>query len=162
MAQEMFHLTPSGYNKLKQKLAGLIEVDLREANEQIQEMKTEQQSEDAIFFDVMVEKERIEEKIQYLENVISNANIMTQDENPELVSPGNRVIAYDMDEKEDIEMDLIGSAEKALGLDGVSVKSPVGQALLGHKVGDKVEVEVPMGKVRFKIKKILMIPYDEE
>lgn len=161
MADQNYILTKTGYEKLRRELVALQTKEMTEVADLLAEALEDEQGEEAFFFDAMVTKERVKERIDHLENVLANATIIENDSDPDSVTPGNRVTVYDMDEKEQIIFDLRGSAEIAAGNKGVSIESPVGKALLGHKVGDKVEVEVPDGVVRYKVRKIEMIPDDE-
>jgi transcription elongation factor GreA len=111
--------------------------------------------EEATFFDAMVEKERLDERIGHLRYVLEHAEIINGDNDPDLVDPGDRVTVWDLNNKEEVVYDLIGSEEVAHGRHGVSIKSPVGQALIGHRIGDVVEVEIPDGIARYTIRKIV-------
>lgn len=154
-------LTRTGYQKLQRELEILLSEDTQEVAELLADARDDEQGEEAVFFDIMVEKERLQERIGYLKRLLANAVVVDQDQDPDRVSPGNRVTVRDLDEDEEIVFDLIGSAEVAMGRRGVSIVSPVGKALLGHKIGERVEVEVPAGTSRYKILKIEMIP-DED
>ena len=70
------------------------------------------------------------------------------------VSPGCRFIVKDLEEDEEEEYHFVGSQE-ADPMDGkISDESPFGKAMLGKKVGDVVEVEAPIGIVKYEILKI--------
>ena len=125
------------------------------------EAREDDQGEEAVFFDAMVNKERLDERVSHLQNVLVRAEIIEEDDEPDAVTPGNRVTVYDTKEKEEFSLDLLDTEEIAHGRRGVSLNSPVGRALLGKHVGDRVKVEVPDGVVTFKVRKIEMIP-DEE
>ena len=72
----------------------------------------------------------------------------------EEVSPGCRFIVKDLEEDEEEEYHFVGSQE-ADPMDGkISDESPFGKAMLGKKVGDVVEVEAPIGIVKYEILKI--------
>ena len=88
----------------------------------------------------------------------ARAEIIDADEDPDTITPGNRVTVYDTAEKEEFTMDLLDTEEITHGRRGVSLDSPVGQALLGKKVGARVKVEVPDGLVTYKVRRIEMIP----
>ena len=60
----------------------------------------------------------------------------------------------DLKRKEDIEYTLAPPDEADVDNDVISVKSPIGAALLGKSVGDTVDIQVPAGKLKYKIKKI--------
>jgi len=158
MEEKKHVLTRSGYDKLQVELEKLLSEESGEVAEKLAEARENEAGEEAIFFETMVEKERLDERIAYLRYVLANATIVDHDDDPEHVSPGNRITVYDKDEKEELIFDLLGSAEVTSGRQGVSLDSPVGKALLGHAVGDTVKVEVPDGVVKYKIRKIELIP----
>ena len=109
----------------------------------------------------MVSKERLDERVSHLQNVLARAEIIDADEDPNTITPGNRVTVYDAAEKEEFTLDLLDHEEITHGRRGVSLDSPVGKALLGQKVGARVKVEVPDGLVTYKVRKIEMIPDGE-
>lgn len=161
MEDKKQYLTRAGYQKLQRELEILLSEESEEVAELLAEAREDEQGEEAMFYESRIEKERLDDRIAYLRYVLANATIVDHDEDPEHISPGNRVTVYDKDEKEEVVFDLLGGAEVAAGRHGVSIEAPVGQALLGHKVGDTVKVDVPDGVVRYKIRKIEWIP-DED
>jgi transcription elongation factor GreA len=161
MDQDDIILTRAGYEKLKRELEMLLTEDREEVVAQLLDVRDDTEAgEEATFYDAIRSKELVDQRIAHLQGILVRATIIDDDPDPERVSPGNRVTAVDMETKESIFFDLIGSEEVAHGRSGVSIESPVGKALLNHSIGDTVEVEVPIGTVRYKIKKIEMIPDD--
>lgn len=161
MAEESFYLTKEGYANLERELQILVEEDRQKMAEQLKDVHEDTEyGEEATFFDVVTAKERLEEKINYLRRVLARAEIIGEDRDPLRIDPGERVTVWDFETKEEVMFDLLGGAEITTGRYGVSIKSPVGQALLGKKVGDVIEVEVPDGIARFAIRKIEPIPPD--
>ncbi len=161
MSDSEFILTRAGYNKLKIELDKLLNEEIGKAAERLAEAHEDEAGDEANFYAAKVNKERLDARAAHLKLVLAQAEIIEEDPDPESVSPGNRVTVLDIDEKEELVFDLLGSTEIANVRKGVSINSPVGKALLGQRVGDKVEVEVPVGIARYKIRKIEMIPDDE-
>ena len=161
MAERRILLTRQGYNKLQRELNILTSVENSKVAEMLAEAREDDQGEEAVFFDAMVSKERLDERVSHLQNVLARAEIIDADEDPDTITPGNRVTVYDTAEKEDFTMDLLDSEEITHGRRGVSLDSPVGKALLGKRVGDRVKVEVPDGLVTYKVQQIEMIPDDD-
>jgi transcription elongation factor GreA len=151
-------LTRSGYERLQQELNAMIEQDRGSVDAFVAEMHEEEQGDEALFFDAMVAKEQLESRITYLKYVLATAKIIDDDDTPDRVTPGNRVTILDLDQKEEFVLDLIGGAEATLGLEGVSIDSPVGKALLGGRIGDRIKVDVPDGLAHYEIRAISMIP----
>lgn len=158
MAERRIQLTRRGYEKLQRELNILTSEENSKVAEMLAEAREDDQGEEAVFFDAMVSKERLDERVSHLQNVLARAEIIDADADINIVTPGNRVIVYDSGEKEEFALDLLDTEEIAHGRRGVSLDSPVGKALLGKRVGDRVKVEVPDGTVTYRIRGIEMIP----
>ena len=161
MAERRIRLTRQGYQKLQREFNILTSEENTKVAEMLAEAREDDQGEEAVFFDAMVSKERLDERVSHLQNVLARAEIIDADEDPDTITTGNRVTVYDSSEKEEFTLDLLDTEEITLGRRGVSLDSPVGKALLGRQVGDRVKAEVPDGLVTYKVRKIEMIP-DED
>lgn len=157
---EEHHLTRAGYEGLEKELRKLEKVELPEIAQRLSDIRSETDSEgeDPQLFNILSQKNYIDERIANLKRILANAVIIEEDFDPERANAGDRVVVYDMDEKEELIFDLLDSAEVVHSRRGISTKSPVGKALLGKRVGEKVEVETPGGKARFKIVRLEEIP----
>jgi transcription elongation factor GreA len=161
MSNEEIIITRAGYGQLKRELDKLENVEAIEMAERMVEVQGEAAfSEDSAFIDAMKEKNYLDERIGRLKSIIATATIIDDDPDPETASPGDRVIVKDLDTKEELTFDLLGGVEVAHGRRGVSIASPVGKALLGKRVGDQIEVQVPDGVSRYKIVRMETIPID--
>ena len=69
----------------------------------------------------------------------------------DVVSVGSKVEVLDIEYDEKMEYTIVGSAEADPFLGKISNESPVGSALLGHKTGEEVDVQVPDGIIKYKI-----------
>ena len=111
-------------------------------------------SENADYDEAKNEQGEVESRIMKIEDMIRNAKTIEVVENSDTVGVGNTVTLYDEEFDEDVEYKLVGTAESN-PLEGyISNESPVGEAIIGRKVDDRVEVETPNGKMYFVIKKI--------
>ena len=154
--QKPTHLTREGLKHYQERLEYLkgektmeiikrIEIargfgDLSE-NSEYDDAKREQQENEA-------EKHRIEE-------ILKNYVLIDEtDLNTDTVRLGQCVTLYDYDFEEEVEYYLVGSTEAEPIAGKISNESPVGQAILGKKVDDIVEVETLDGVVKYKIVKI--------
>ena len=155
MANE-FVLTKKGKQDLEAQLEYLKTVKRAEISEQIKVARSfGDLSENAEYTEARNEQSRIEGKIQTLESTLRMATIVDDDEvNLEKVSIGTKVrlLEKEMDEEETYQ--IFGSMEADVANNIISNESPVGQALLGHSVGDEVSVEVPGGVAHFIILEI--------
>ena len=111
-------------------------------------------SENADYDEAKNEQGEVESRIMKIEDMIRNAKTIEVIENSDEVGVGNTVTVYDEEFDEDLEYKIVGTAESN-PLEGfISNESPVGEAIIGHKVDDRVEVETPNGKMYFVIKNI--------
>ncbi|NMA66000.1 MAG: transcription elongation factor GreA, partial [Clostridiaceae bacterium] len=98
------------------------------------------------------EQAQNEVRIVQLENMLKNATIIDEDEvDTKVVNLGTKVKITELNSKDEFVFQIVGSTEADPALSRISNESPVGRALIGHKVGDIVDVEVPGGKIRYKI-----------
>jgi len=154
MSEEKYFLTRSGYQRLERELQFLREMQAGEIEQVAEAFDDTDFGENAAYYDAVTDKDRMAARIAHLEWVLARAQVVEGDSDPEHVTPGNRVTVWDPEEKEEIIFDIISSEEVAYGVKGISTESPVGKALLGHQVGDTVEVKVPAGVVRYQVRKI--------
>ena len=111
-------------------------------------------SENADYDEAKNEQGEVESRIAKVEDMIRNAKTIEVIENSDEVGVGNTVTVYDEEFDEDLEYKIVGTAESN-PLEGfISNESPVGEALIGKKKGDKVEVATPNGKCYYTIKEI--------
>ena len=109
-------------------------------------------SENSEYDDAKNEQAKIEARIVELEAMLKNYEIITEDEiSGDKVVIGVKVTIKDMQTKEEFTYSIVGSAEADPMNDKISDESPVGKALIGHSVGQKVEIELGGDKVVYKI-----------
>ena len=151
-----FVLTKKGKQDLEAQLEYLKTVKRAEISEQIKVARSfGDLSENAEYTEARNEQSRIEGKIQTLESTLRMATIVDDDEvNLEKVSIGTKVRLLDKEMDEEETYQIFGSMEADVANNIISNESPVGQALLGHSVGDEVSVEVPGGVAHFIILEI--------
>lgn len=164
MSNDDVILTRTGYKKLERELNKLIHVETPKMAERLEEVRsTANNGEEPAFADAMSDQERLEARIAHLRRVISSATVIEDDPNPDAVSPGNRVTVRDEEYGDEVQFDVLGGHEVVhSGRRGVTLNSPVGQALLGQGVGTTVKVKVPDGTAKYTILKIEFIPEEED
>ena len=148
---EPTYLTAEGAEELRRELQELLEVRRPELARKLKEAVAEGDlKENANYHDAKEQQAFAEGRIQYLENLLRAAVIITPDGASDVVGLGIREEGGDEDET----YMIVGAAE-ANPRDGkISQRSPIGSALMGRKKGDRIRVETPGGEVIFKIKKI--------
>lgn len=147
-----YHLTEDGAAELRNELDGLKS---RRASiaEKLKMAKSEGDlSENADYTSALEEQEYVEGRINEIENILMNATIIDQPDSNGKVVLGSRVeLSCD---GEDLVYTVVGSLESDPGAGKISEESPIGEALLGKKVGESVEIKTPAGARACKITKI--------
>ena len=146
-------LTKDGLTKLEKELEELRTVRRSEIAERIKYAKDFGDiSENAEYEDAKNEQGMLEGRILVLENMIRNAVIIEETSDHGEVRVGSAVDVKDEFGKQSFT--IVGPAEVDVAGGRISMESPVGKALLGHSVGDEVEVQSPGGVRRVKIVKV--------
>ena len=156
MEEKKVILTYAGLTQLEDELHDLKIVKRKEVAEKIKEAREQGDlSENAEYDAAMDEQRDIEARIEQIEKILKNAEVVVEDEvDVNKISVGCKVKVYDVEFEEEIEFKIVGSTE-ANSLEGkISNESPVGKALLGARVGETVEVQVPDGVSKFKVLEI--------
>ena len=87
--------------------------------------------------------------------MLNNAKVIDEENiDTDVVSIGSKVTVKDVEENEEEEYLIVGSTEADPMSGKISDESPVGAALLGHRIGETVSVEAPMGKIEYLVVKI--------
>ena len=109
-------------------------------------------SENAEYDAAKDEQRDIEARIEELEKILKNAEVVVEDEvDVDKINIGCKVIIMDLELNEELEYKIVGSTE-ANSLKGkISNESPVGKALIGAKIGDVVTVETQAGEIQYKV-----------
>ena len=146
-------LTPEGYEKLKHEIEELSTVKRREVAERIRVAREFGDiAENAEYDDAKNEQMLLEHRIATLEERLRHARVIDKKEiAKDVVSVGSKVKLRDVDAKQTVEYQIVGSAEANPSENKLSNESPVGKAIIGHKKGETVEVAAPRGKLTFKI-----------
>ncbi len=156
MAEKQFILTAEGLKKIEQKFDHLKSVRRREVAERIkQAIEFGDISENSEYEDAKNEQAFIEGEIITLEKMLRNSKLIDEDEiGTDVVSIGATVVLKDLEYGDELEYAIVGSAEADPVELKISNESPVGQAILGQKVGSVVEVNVPAGILKYEVMEI--------
>lgn len=146
-------LTPSGYKKLEEELEYLKSVKRHEITERIKvAISYGDISENSEYEDAKNEQAFIEGRILTLEKMLRNAKVINEKEvNTEVVSVGSKVKLKDLEFNEIVEYTIVGSAESDPTVNLISNESPVGKTILGKKIGNIVDINVPAGVIKYEI-----------
>jgi transcription elongation factor GreA len=149
------YLTAEGAEELRRELDTLIDVRRPELAKKLAEAVAQGDlKENADYHDAKEQQAFIEGRIQYLENILRSAVIITHDGKNDVVSLGSQVTIVEDGTDDEERYIIVGAAEANPSEGKISNLSPIGAALLGGKKGDKVKVKTPSGEMIFKIKSI--------
>ena len=146
-------LTSEGLKKLEDELDDLIVVKRKEVAQKIKEAREQGDLSENAEYDAAKDEQRdIEARIEEIEKILKNAEIVDEDEvNTDTINVGCQVKILDCEFDEELTYKIVGSTE-ANSLKGkISNESPVGRALIGKKVGEMVSVETQVGTVQYKV-----------
>lgn len=146
-------LTKQGYDKIVAEHEELISVKRKEVAERIKEaISYGDISENSEYDSAKNEQAELEERIHKLENMMRKAKIIDESKmSNDRVSIGLKVKVKLMETKEEYEYIIVGSTEADPFEGRISNESPVGEALLGKKKGEKVEIQVLEGIKHYQI-----------
>lgn len=152
MADEIM-LTKEGFEKVKAEYEHLVTVARKEVAERLKEARAfGDLSENAEYDAAKNEQAELEERIAKLDNMMRNATIVDYSTQTKgIVNVGTTVVIKNPEKDAPEEYSIVVAAEADLFANKISNESAVGKALIGHKVGDRVEVELPVGKVAYDI-----------
>lgn len=143
-------LTQEGYQKLALELE-----DLKTKRDhlitQIEEVaQPDESGEDGLATQLKEELEVVNEKVGNIENALETAEIISGKLPKDMVQVGSKV-KIKLSGKNEVEFNIVSHLEADPTQNKISDQSPLGQALLGRKLHDEVEVEAPVGKITYKI-----------
>ncbi len=146
-------LTYTGLRKMEDELQDLKVNKRKEIAEKIKEAREQGDLSENAEYDAAKEEQRhIEARIDELENILKNAEVVDEDEvDTKRISIGCVVKVHDVEFDEDVEFTIVGSTEANSRQGKISNESPVGAALLGKKKNETVKVETPAGVITYKV-----------
>ncbi len=155
MAKEIL-LTDEGLKKLEEELESLKTQKRKEVAEKIKEARSfGDLSENSEYDEAKNEQAMVEARIAELEAILKHVKIVDEDElDTDVVNIGSKVKVLDVAYNEEAIYQLVGSTETDPVNGKISDESPVGKALIGHRVGEEVEVEAPDDVLKFIILEI--------
>ena len=150
------HLTQEAYDKLMKEIEYLKTVRSRELSKAIGKARDQGDISENAEYDAAKEAQGLNEKrIVELEENLSNAQILDDSNiDKDKAFIGATVTLEDLDTERELKYTLVAELEADFAQKKISVTSPVGKALLGHKVGDVIAIKVPAGDLNYKVLKI--------
>ena len=149
-------LTSQGMQALEDELQDLKVVKRKEIAQKIKEAREQGDLSENAEYDAAKDEQRsMEARIEELEKIIKNAEVIDESAyDKDTVSIGSTIKFYDEEFDEELEYRIVGSTESDILKGLISNESPLGKALIGAHTGDVVEVEMPMGIMKYKVLEI--------
>lgn len=149
-------MTQTGYDKLKQELDRIVKVERAKNIRDIEEARAHGDlSENAEYHAAKERQGHLDAKKRELEQKLAHAQIIDVSKlTNEKVVFGATVTLADTDSGSIKKYTLVGQEEADLKLGKISIQSPVGKALISHKVGDVVTIKTPVKTVEYEIQEI--------
>jgi transcription elongation factor GreA len=156
MTDQVQYLTPKGLQDIEAKLEHLRTVRRPAVAERLHQAMSEggELVENAEYEDAKTEQAFLEGEIMRLETILSNARIIEDNGPRDVVGLGDRVAVLEKGQRKQEIFIIVGAAEADPREGKVSNESPLGRALLGKRVGEKVVVKAPDGDIIFTVKSI--------
>ncbi len=156
MAGQDNYLTQSGFEKLMLELEQLKTVKRRQLSKAIGLARQHGDIGENAEYDAAKEAQGLNEKrISELEGNLANARIIDQEDIPkDQALVGARLDLKDLESGEEMQYTLVSELEADYNQGKISISSPVGKALLGHREEEVVEISVPSGVLKYKILRI--------
>ncbi len=152
MAEEKVYLTREGLQKLQDEYDQLVNFRRKEVAEKLQKARELGDiTENAAYDAARDEQAFVEGRIEELEAILKKVEVV-EEEKAGVVSVGSRVRVH-LDGNEQ-EFQIVGAPEADPAAGKISHESPLGRALLGKKVGEKVEIDAPAGKLTYHVLEI--------
>ena len=157
---EMIPMTRAGYDKIKADIVRMENEEMPVILERLAEARAEGDlKENAEYHGARESQGMLQAKINQLKDKLARATIMDMSKvNKEVVAFGATVKVKDLDYDDEEEFTLVGAGEEDYDTGKILVTSPVGQGLVGKKLGDKVEIKAPRATINYEI---LSIEYPE-
>ncbi|MCQ2290012.1 MAG: transcription elongation factor GreA [Muribaculaceae bacterium] len=150
------YMTQEGYDKKMEELKYLESVERPDVIRAIQEAREKGDLSENAEYDAAKERQgMLEAKISELKSLVATARIIDQTKlQTEEVALLNKVTIKNLKNNASMTYTIVSETEANLKEGKISITTPIAKGLLGHKVGDIVEVQAPVGKMQFEIVEI--------
>ncbi|RMF42251.1 MAG: transcription elongation factor GreA [Deltaproteobacteria bacterium] len=146
-------MTRTGYERLQEELKHLIRVERPQVVEAIAEARSHGDLSENAEYDAAKDRQAfIEGRIQELNDKIARAQVIDPAQlDSEKIVFGATVTLFDTENENEVTYQIVGEDEADIKHGKISVTSPVGKALIGHRVDDEVAIQVPSGTRVYEI-----------
>jgi transcription elongation factor GreA len=156
MSEERIPMSREGYEKLKADLDRMQSTEMIEVTKRIAAARAMGDlSENAEYHAAREDQGMLQARIDALKDKLSRAYFIDRNNIPiDTVAFGARVKVKDLDLGDEEVFELVGPGDEDYNNNKILTTSPIGQGLMGKKLGDVAEIKVPMGTVRFEVLEI--------
>ncbi len=153
MSIDRIPMSKEGYEKKKAELDNLKNVEMPRVTEQVAEARSYGDLSENAEYDAARERQGyLQAQINLLESQLANAMIVDKSTLPtDRVVFGSKVKVLDLDLDDEEDFVLVGPGDEDYDKNKILTTSPIGQGLIGKKVGEEVEIPVPKGVLKFRI-----------
>ncbi|MEX0818675.1 MAG: transcription elongation factor GreA [Pirellulaceae bacterium] len=150
---DLIPMTQEGYNKIKAEVEQMERVEMPSITEKIAEARAEGDlKENAEYHGQRERQGMLQAKINLLKSKLANATIVDTSKIPtDEVGFGALVTVKDLDVDDEEDFTLVGAGEEDYDTGKILISSPIGQGLLGKKVGEVAEIDAPKGTIKFEV-----------
>ncbi len=153
---DLIPMSRTGYNKIKTEVDNLENVEMPKIANNIANARAEGDlSENAEYHAQRENQGLLQAKINLLRDKLARASIVDFSKIPkDEVAFGATVVVKDLDFDDEETYTLVGAGEEDYDTGKILVTSPIGQGLVGKKIGDAVKIAVPKGTINYEVVKI--------
>ena len=153
MASEEIMLTPEGLAKLEAELDELKNVKRRELAERIKlALSYGDLKENSEYHSAKEDQAFMETRILTLERMLRTAKVVDSNSlDTSVVNIGSTVTLNDLEFAEQVRYKIVGTEEADVADNKISYESPLGKGLIGRKIGDIIEVDAPVGLIKYEL-----------
>ncbi|MFT5206727.1 MAG: transcription elongation factor GreA [Candidatus Omnitrophota bacterium] len=156
MSSDRIRMTETGYKKMKDDLKYMMTKKRREIAKDLEVARAFGDLKENAEYDAAKNSQAMNEhRISELNEKLSRAEILDETGmDKDKVLLGATVSLKDLETGEELKYMLVAGEEADYNENKISISSPIGKTLLGHKVGDKVDIAVPAGAIKYQVLKI--------
>ncbi|MEY8523179.1 transcription elongation factor GreA [Lachnospiraceae bacterium 38-10] len=155
MEEKKHILTAEGLKRYEDELYHLKNERYKEITQAIKEARAQGDlSENAEYKAAKEAQRQADARIEELENLLSNVEVVDEDTDSSVVRIGSTVYIKDLELNEDLEYQIVGSSEADTDKNMISNESPLGAALIGAAEGETISIQAPVGEIQYQVLKI--------
>ena len=148
-----YPISPAGKKKLEEELLLLKDSRQGEISQEVKNLRSFCDFADNVsFMETLEERAFIKERINKIENILNNSEVIeAADHETTVIGFGSTVTFMELPEGERETYTILGTVEADPAKNIISIESPIGKSLLGHKVGDTLSIDTPAGEFEIRI-----------